>query len=258
MPRFCEHLAKARSNGETHYDNGKPCKYGHNSKRFVSTMTCVECGKERGRRKNKGVKTHIHPFCEIWKAAKSCQTRREFKDRFPKFWMAAHKRRIMQSICSHMPAAKTAPKWMLCNVYKLARKYSTQGEFCRDYSGAADYAVNKGIWRLVTSHMDRLNSDYDAIYIWGYADNDDMVCKVGVTSQRLGEDRIKSVSCKSRLPCEFMIIARSNSALDAEKELQEIGAYEPMHDFNGSTEFRRMSLSELTKAYEVIYEHASA
>lgn len=257
MSRSCKALREARERGDTYYDNGKPCKYGHISKRYVSTMFCVECGRARGRRKFKGVKAHIHPFCTIWKAAKDCSSRGEFKKKYPQMHMAAHKRGIFKSVCSHMPAARTAPKWSLCKVYNLARQYSTQGEFIKNHSGAMDYAVSKGILPLITAHMERLNSDYDAVYIWGYADGADLVCKIGVTSQRLGMERIKSVSQKSGLPCEFVILAKSDKALDAERALKEIGQHEPLSGFNGATEFRRFKRQEFMEAYGVIYEHAN-
>lgn len=125
------------------------------------------------------------------------------------------------------------------------------------HSGAVSFAVKKGFWPAIVSHMDRLNSDYDAIYMWGYADGGDMVCKFGVTSQRLGTERIDSVSRKSGINPEFLILAKSNKALDAERSLKNIGRHEHLSGFNGSTEFRRLKPHELTKAYGVVYEHAS-
>lgn len=256
MPRFCQALRDARAKNAIHYNNGRSCKKGHRAVRFVSTMTCVQCSKEAQRRKNKGVKAHFHPFCTIWKAAKSCKNRKEFKTRFPRLYGAAYKRDIVQKICSHMPAARTAPKWTFCRVYNLARSYSTQGEFISKHAGALDYALNKGFWSHVSAHMERLNSDYDAVYIWGFWRDDVLICKVGVTSERLGMKRIDSVSRKSGLPVEFCIVAKSGCALDAEKELKIVGQKEPLNGFNGSSEFRRFSNQDLTKAYEVIYGYA--
>ena len=42
--------SKAISSGFTKYNTGKPCKYGHYSDRYVSTLNCVQCVKEH--RKN--------------------------------------------------------------------------------------------------------------------------------------------------------------------------------------------------------------
>lgn len=242
--------------GLKHYFNGRACPKGHISKRYVSSMTCLQCGRDQNAKKVKGVKAHFHPFCKIWKAAKACGTRREFKERFPRYYLAAHKRGIMQVICTHMPPAKTSAKWTLCKVYNLTRKYSTHGEFAKKHSGAIDYAITKGIWPLVSGHMERLNSDYNAIYIWGYANGSELICKFGVTSQRLGMERIESVSRKSGLPCEFAILAKSRKAFEAERALKEIGNPTDMSGFNGATEFRILTPNELTKAYGVIYEHA--
>lgn len=40
---------EAKEAGMTHYFTGKPCKRGHVSPRFVSTMVCMECGRGASR-----------------------------------------------------------------------------------------------------------------------------------------------------------------------------------------------------------------
>ena len=36
----------ALANGDKHYDTGKPCKYGHYSKRYTNKGYCFECNKK--------------------------------------------------------------------------------------------------------------------------------------------------------------------------------------------------------------------
>lgn len=45
MPEIISRIDAAHA-GLKHYYTGKPCKYGHVAKRYVSTCKCVECNKE--------------------------------------------------------------------------------------------------------------------------------------------------------------------------------------------------------------------
>lgn len=41
----------AAQRGEARYDPGRPCSYGHRAERYVSNGMCVECSRERDRRR---------------------------------------------------------------------------------------------------------------------------------------------------------------------------------------------------------------
>jgi len=246
----------AQSLGLKRYFTGKPCPVGHISERYVSSQTCRKCGKDQTDKKRKGTKAHYHKFCDIWKAAKLSKDRLEFSQKFPGLCSAARKRKIMNYVCGHMPASKTAAKWTFCKVFNIAKNYKSQTEFCKSNSGAADFALKSGIMPAVTAHMQRLNSDYNVVYAWGYWDDNVLVCKFGVTSQRLGEERIKSVSKKSGIPIEFQIMIKTRSSIEAEKHLVAMGNDAGFKGFNGSSEFRVFHKDDLKKIYEVMYEYA--
>lgn len=256
MSKISQPLALARANGEKYYYNGKPCPKGHEGKRFVSNQCCSDCASAIGKAKVKGVKAHYHPLCAIWKSAKASFDRADFLKRFPGQYSAAHKRGIMKLICGHMPPSKTGAKWTFCRVFNLAKQYSVQGEFSDKHAGALDYALNKGYWSLISRHMDRLNSDYDAVYIWGFWRSGELVCKFGVTSERLGDRRVRHVASRAGLPIDFVILAKSSNALEAEARIKAIGRPTNLGVFSGSTEFRTLTNDELSQAYEVIYGYA--
>jgi len=100
-------------------------------------------------------------------------------------------------------------------------------------------------------------TDGDAIYIWrvvGYGN----VYKVGITSSRLYNARVHQVATEAGLHPEIVIIAKVNDAHTLEKLLLSKGIpYEWDKAFNGSTEFRRLTKTELQDAVAVIKEYTS-
>ena len=50
MQREIISRADAHAQGLRRFYTGKPCKYGHDSQRFVSTGNCIECGNARAKR----------------------------------------------------------------------------------------------------------------------------------------------------------------------------------------------------------------
>jgi len=98
-------------------------------------------------------------------------------------------------------------------------------------------------------------SDNDTIYIWraiGARHHGKPVYKVGITSARLGEKRIKQVARKHEVGYEVVIIAETRlPAMDIEAEIKKIGD-DPQYIGDGATEFRAMSDKELRKALNLI------
>jgi len=246
---------EAKAKGLKHYYTGKPCKRGHVYKRFVSTCLCVKCAKLFAR-PSKGIKATYHPFCKIVNDALASTDRKEFRIKYNKSYMAASKRGILDLLTKRMPPPQTRGKWDRRAILVCAAKYRMASDWCSDHPGAYDAAQRLGILSEATAHMERDLSDYDAVYIWGCKSGNEWLCKVGVTSVRLGYERIKSVSKKSGIACEFAIIAKSKNALQAEALLKKIGKQAGFGGFNGSTEFRLLNAKNLKNANEVIYEYA--
>lgn len=248
--------SEARLSSSKFYFSGTPCPHGHVSVRYTSSQTCRECNKIRSKREEPK-KAHIYLFCQIFKAAKSCESRKEFSNDYKNFYLAASKRGILSMLIGHMPPSKTRGVWTFCRLVNVAKNFSTIGEFSKTHSGGYEFAVKIGAMPIISAHMARRLSDYDAVYLWGFMSGADFVCKIGVTSRRLGYSRLNSVSRKSGLCKEFEILAKSENALAAESILKTIGDPIEMPAFNGSTEFRKMTTAQFSQAYGVIYDHAS-
>ena len=99
-------------------------------------------------------------------------------------------------------------------------------------------------------------SDNNAIYIWrsvGEYFNGKPVYKVGVTSERLGVKRINQVAKRSGRKAEIVTLEETNcQATIVETLLKNIGDNPNWTGFDGATEFRAFSLSELQEAKMII------
>jgi hypothetical protein len=95
------------------------------------------------------------------------------------------------------------------------------------------------------------------VYIWAVVD-DEGLYKIGVTSRNMNTNRIDMVAKKAHMSAKPIIISQvgSEKARYVEGRLKDIGSKEKFsYKFDGCTEFRRLSPSELTKCFEIISEH---
>lgn len=241
--------------GAKRYFTGKPCPRGHISERYVSTQSCVQCCSERSKKANPK-KPYILLPCKIVLAAYKCQTRAQFSDKFGSEYMAASKRGWLPKLTVHMEPPATRGKWTLCRAIKESKKFDSLSEFTKASSGCVDFIKRTGIRDIIYSRFERKQSDFDAVYLWGkISSNGSAIVKYGITSVRLGYERINFVSQRSGIKAEFVILAKCRNAIDCEKELSKIGrpALVPV---SGGSEFRMISLSELSQMYEVVYARA--
>ena len=106
-------------------------------------------------------------------------------------------------------------------------------------------------------HCDRIFSDNDTIYIWKAKDchhHGKQVYKIGITSARLGDERIKHVARKQGIEAEIITLTYvRGQATDIERRLHNLGE-DPKYAGHGGTEFRALSESELKLALEIISE----
>lgn len=146
-------------------------------------------------------------------------------------------------------------KWTEAAIRAEAAKYQTKGEFEKFARGASERARLTGI-------IDKLGlleyppSDNDTIYIWralGQYFNGDPVYKIGVTSSRLGHDRINQVAKGSGFEFELVCSEKvAGKASMIETKLLCLGANPQYTGFNGASEFRSLSPSALDAAIQII------
>ena len=142
----------------------------------------------------------------------------------------------------------------------IALGYEFLADFIANELTCYKRAQENGFLHKITAHMDRSQSggDYDAVYCWVVtsAANDDVVspmpgyqlCKVGLTSARLGDKRPVLCSEKNKMGMELVGIMQTPAgrAIDYERLMKSTGTYAGVPDhYDGYTEFRIFSDSEL-------------
>lgn len=149
---------------------------------------------------------------------------------------------------------KTCIDWTVALAKKRASKFTTKIDFKKNDPKAYDYAVKySGHYTEITSHMIPGNkSDNDAIYIWKVVGLED-VYKIGVTSKRLGTERIEHVAQKAGLDYDIITLMHIDSASDLETLLlSKTTKYVFDYKFDGSTEFRVINKEELHLILQMI------
>lgn len=152
---------------------------------------------------------------------------------------------------------KTQPivKWNRDSVIEEASKHLTKKVFAQKSHGAYVAARRLGILDKL-GFKDGSPSDNNAIYIWRAISqhyNGNPVYKIGVTSARLGIQRIETVADKSGF--EFDLICCEPVACKAtelERKLLMLGEDPQFIGFDGCTEFRALSDSALYAAISMI------
>ena len=182
------------------------------------------------------------------------QTRKEFGRGNEKAYQAARSRKLLDEICGHM---KKMTYWTADLVYAEATKYQTRSEFQRRSQSAYRAAKRLNLLDQICAHMvDGLGSDNDAIYIWRavrMSYNGESVYKIGVTSARLGNRRIKDVAQESGFDYELILCQPvQGKATELEKKLHLLGEDPKLSGFSGCTEFRALSDSALEAAVALI------
>lgn len=108
----------------------------------------------------------------------------------------------------------------------------------------------------------KMPSDNDAVYIWkavGQYFNGVQLYKVGVTSSRLNDKRIRLVAKKIRMDYEIITLRPvPGSAQYLESKLMRTGMDPQFTGFDGATEFRAFTDEALTKALAMIQDYIDA
>lgn len=204
-------------------------------------------------------KHHRFPEFEIFCALKKSKSWEFFRNNYKKEYYSFCRRRniIDSSAYSHMGISKTSFRWSEEEILKEAKKYKHKSEFSKEASGAYDAAIKLGVLREACKHMVPLNSEFNCIYVWTAKNNNsNRLIKVGVTSKRLGNRRIKFVEKKSGFSATEIIIADSINPTKLESRLISMGVKEEMPCFSGSTEFIWVNESQYQRIKKEIENEA--
>lgn len=157
------------------------------------------------------------------------------------------------------PLIREAGYWTVDRLAEQAAQYPTKEDFRRGNLSAYSKASKLGLLDSF-GFIDGATGDYDTVYIWkvvGHQHNGLGIYKIGVTSFRLGLDRIKRVSQLSKMRFEVVALERvGSSACSIEAELLRLGCSPGLSGFCGATEFRVLTQRELDLALFILQNSA--
>ena len=194
------------------------------------------------------VKLNLVDYFDVICDIKKCTTRSELFKNYPSSYAAVFNHDQLKIIYnSHFGRGKTSKWWSNERAIAEAKKYKQRSDFSRLSSGAYEYVLRNGIEQQAFAHMESLTSDYDSVYIWvsDKIEKGKYLAKVGVTSKRLGFERIKSVSRKSGIRAAAIYMMDTSRALDVEREIKSKYPKAGLTGFNGCTEFISITGKEL-------------
>lgn len=162
----------------------------------------------------------------------------------------ALKHDLLDTLFPH--SVKETVSWDYESVREEAAKYKHRTDFKLNASGAHKHAYENGfLSELFGETFNTPECDNDCLYIWKVKGLP--VYKIGITSNRLGDRRIKYVCRKGGLECEWHSVFRTENARQIESKLLGVGRpFEFEEKFSGSTEFRNMSNEELETCLMII------
>jgi hypothetical protein len=186
----------------------------------------------------------------------------DFREKSNPAFLTASRTKVLDQICSHMTAGKLPNgHWLVkANCANEALKYTNRREFSLANSSAYHGADVNGWLDEICSHMDfNPSSDGDAVYLWravGQVFDGLPVYKFGITSSRLDNRRIVEVARFAKFEFEVILLLKiKGSAAILEADLLKIGISPRFSGFNGASEFRALTDSELEAAIELIRQH---
>jgi hypothetical protein len=191
-------------------------------------------------------------------------TKVDFREKSNPAFLTASRKGLLDQICSHMEAGKLPNGYWLIkeNCAAEAMKYTNRRAFSLANSSAYHGADVNGWLDEICTHMDfNPSSDSDAVYIWkaiGHMFNGLQVYKFGTTSARLEDRRISEVARFAAMDFDIVILTKvSVHASELESQLLQIGINPQYKGFNGASEFRALTDSELDAALDLIRRHQS-
>lgn len=164
------------------------------------------------------------------------------------------------SLCCHLSSRST--QWDIVSLGFAAADFATPSSLARGNVSAYSGLVKRGLRRSpLCSHLAPVEktSDNDAVYVWrleGYPQvRDEPIYKIGITSQRRGDARIRTVgkAVQRHLDCKVadIRIFPADDALALEKEALMIGESPGFVGFDGCTEFRYLTDTQYREVLSV-------
>lgn len=212
----------------------------------------------------KSKKKKPHGYWTLERCQKSAQrfeTKADWSRGESSAYSTAKQKGWMGDCCAHMLSRSEAhtranTKWDLEACRADALKHQTRKSWERANPPAYRRARIEGFLEKCCAHMqaDKNTTDANVVYIWQNMDDERGSYKVGITSNRIAEERIAICSRKNSMNHSVILMLKCDNARDAERELLDMGrgaGYPSAVD--GYTEFRILNDAELGEAVTACY-----
>lgn len=204
--------------------------------------------------------SHTYPpvvwdFQSVKDEAKKYASREEFRQSSSGASHWAVRNGCWDEVCSHMEHLNKLVTFE--EIVENAAKYTTRSDFYYLDNRCYSAALRLDILDVVCEHMTPGStvSDNNCVYLWspvGY----EGVFKVGITSIRLMDRRIKTVSRSADLEVNYVLAAVVQKATSVERQLLNLGMpFSFGRGFRGHTEFREYSPEELIKGLDILSQY---
>ena len=179
-------------------------------------------------------------------------------------YASAKKHGWLDDCCSHMitkgeAVTRKKLQWTLEKCLIDAKRFTGRREWSMKSSAAYGSAKRNGWLDQCCAHMESgfTATDNDVIYLWRDGKTD--LHKVGVTSSRIGEQRVHQCRKHNDMDPRIVFMLKVDDARAVEAELLKLGtAPELDSSIDGYTEFRVLTNEELGKAVSTAYQYAVA
>jgi len=181
--------------------------------------------------------------------AKKYDKREDFRKRSPGASQWASRNGVWDEVCLHMEHQNK--QVTLEEARQEALRYQGRSAFYRNSPRSYAWSLRNNVLDDLCQHMEPGNtaSDSDAIYIWSPVGMGD-VFKVGISSLRLADHRVKVVARSGDLDVGFCTIRHCPDARILERKILAIGTpHEWPSSFDGSREFRCFNPEEIDAAF---------
>lgn len=199
------------------------------------------------------VKRKCHTYEEASLEAKKYINRKEFNNANPSAYNHLVNSNRYYEACAHFHVQKN---YSYNDVKQEALKYASRTEFKNNSQSHYYKAIRKNYLDDVCRHMAKQSgaSDNNVFYIWKAKDKKDLY-KIGITSSKSKNRRIRDVGYSSKYIPEIIIVIDTSNAKSIEKKVLSIGKKIDSERFNGYTEFRTMTKKELQKAIMIAIDN---
>jgi hypothetical protein len=260
-PEITGHMVKVREDWDKPKLIKSARKFSTRNEWVKGDYKAYQACSKRGWLNDPEITGHMEKVVEDWDKPKLIKSARRFSTRVE--WVKGDKNAYQScvnrgwiddpEITGHMRCGLT--KWTREDIIESARRFNTRGEWLNGDSNAYDACRHRG-WMNdsdITGHMVAGDSasDNDAVYFYEFEYARTTLYKIGFTSIRLGDKRIKDVMGKAGCQPSNIFIWQVDNAREIEQKMLAVGTQQEFYRGDGSTEMRILTPEQVRRVLRI-------